>query len=428
MEEEKSPFLIITENDENEEKEKIEEILIEMCIKEEQEENIKSFLEKNKKKININFQKKDEYKTALHYSTIKERLSLVDILIKYGADPNLADKFGSTPLHYASSKGNNEIGLILLGNGADSQPRDNNGQSPLHIATKAKYFEFVNILFLYGADINIKNNLGATILHECLTSGDVETLKFILKHLLKIGKKLHFNCRNNNKETPLFKGIESRNTEVTNLLLRLEFCDVFVTNEKKQNIFHISAINNSIDFMELEKVQKLFLKNSLMNEFDICQKTPLHYAAKFGHLEIVKLFSEMKCNLNLQDSQGNTALHLSIKENHNEVTQYLIKRGSKKNIKNKDNETALKLLKAKKEEASVEITINSNEVMINSNEVTISSNNSPTSGEVVNKKMKLLNFIEDQKRNSFNIFQNLKKKDKNLKVEGSKLRKSSNLL
>ena len=53
---------------------------------------------------------------------------------------------------------------------------------------------------------------------------------------------------------------------------------------------------------------------------DNCEWTPLHYAARSGHLDIVKILIEKgKVNIDSINSNGNTALHLAAKNNHYSV-------------------------------------------------------------------------------------------------------------
>lgn len=46
-----------------------------------------------------------------------------------------------------------------------------------------------------------------------------------------------------------------------------------------------------------------------VNAGDAEQRTPLHYACGFNHLEIAKMLIEEGANLEVTDSKGNTPLH-----------------------------------------------------------------------------------------------------------------------
>ena len=57
--------------------------------------------------------------------------------------------------------------------------------------------------------------------------------------------------------------------------------------------------------------------------------TPLHFAARRGNEEIVKVLLEhQKVNVNVKDSSGNTPLHLACTEGHRKVCQLLLNYGA----------------------------------------------------------------------------------------------------
>ncbi|UKZ47093.1 hypothetical protein TrVGV298_001307 [Trichoderma virens] len=57
-------------------------------------------------------------------------------------------------------------------------------------------------------------------------------------------------------------------------------------------------------------------------------RTPLHYAARYGLSEVVKLLKVKKANLNITDKKGQTALIAACKEHHEEVIAMLVKYGA----------------------------------------------------------------------------------------------------
>lgn len=59
---------------------------------------------------------------------------MVDFLVSKGADVNTVDRWRATPLHAAAKAGNPSVVEALLKNGADASKPDNNGLSPLAIA------------------------------------------------------------------------------------------------------------------------------------------------------------------------------------------------------------------------------------------------------------------------------------------------------
>jgi ankyrin repeat protein len=88
--------------------------------------------------------------TALLAAIKEEYLEIVDLLIKSGANPNLAENdTGGTPLMYAAKLGYMEIVNLLLNAGADPTIQDIDGETALMKAKKCSKNEVVEILHLY---------------------------------------------------------------------------------------------------------------------------------------------------------------------------------------------------------------------------------------------------------------------------------------
>ena len=88
---------------------------------------------------------------------------------------------------------------------------------------------------------------------------------------------------------------------------------LWLVNEKKDDGFtalHLACLNNYFDIVRLlvDSVPILNLDSKNLN-----QQTPLHLAVERKHLEIIKfLFNNSKyskCNVNIQDKDGDTPLH-----------------------------------------------------------------------------------------------------------------------
>ena len=69
---------------------------------------------------------------------------------------------------------------------------------------------------------------------------------------------------------------------------------------------------------------------------DIWGNTPLHYAAKSGHLELVNRLVESGVHLHLKNNTGMTPLHLACGIGHLEVVNRLLKSGVDLNVKDED--------------------------------------------------------------------------------------------
>ena len=85
--------------------------------------------------------------SALHRACKGERTSIISILLKKGANPNIREKkSGETPLMKAIKTRNVTISRLLISHGADVDVRDNNGNTALSLAREAGNTEIVQLL------------------------------------------------------------------------------------------------------------------------------------------------------------------------------------------------------------------------------------------------------------------------------------------
>ena len=73
-------------------------------------------------------------------------VKIVDLLLKYKADPNVREQGGYTPLHAAAENGDKDMIRALLYGGGDLLLRSNDGRLPLDLALEAGHTEAAKIL------------------------------------------------------------------------------------------------------------------------------------------------------------------------------------------------------------------------------------------------------------------------------------------
>ncbi len=76
--------------------------------------------------------------------------------------------------------------------------------------------------------------------------------------------------------------------------------------------------------------------------------TPLHFAAKNGHFEIVQLLIEKKANMNAKEKNGWTPLHCAAEGGHFTTVQLLIEKRANATEKTTKGLSALDVLKESK--------------------------------------------------------------------------------
>jgi ankyrin repeat protein len=122
--------------------------------------------------------------TALHWAAEKNDAELADMILYAGGNPKAVTRIGAyTPLHVASRQGSIAVVEKLLKAGADVNVRTtNSGVSALHLAAASGNAPLVNLLLDNGAQINAwENESGQTALIFAAASNRVEAVKTLLK-------------------------------------------------------------------------------------------------------------------------------------------------------------------------------------------------------------------------------------------------------
>lgn len=76
----------------------------------------------------------DGLRSALHLAASKGYAEIVELLLKYGADPNKQDIVQNTALHLAACTSNLQIITLLINGGADITSLDIHGRNPVQLA------------------------------------------------------------------------------------------------------------------------------------------------------------------------------------------------------------------------------------------------------------------------------------------------------
>jgi len=99
-------------------------------------------------------------RTAMWYAAFQGHVEILQLLIEYGSDMEMADLYGRSPLFMASIKGHIDIVRHLLEQGANRDTTCNIGWTPLHNAAEHNHLETAMLLMVYGANLNLKTTHG----------------------------------------------------------------------------------------------------------------------------------------------------------------------------------------------------------------------------------------------------------------------------
>jgi ankyrin repeat protein len=140
--------------------------------------------------------------TPLMAAASRIDIPMMEMLLSYGADPNVTDDWGRTLLHRAfySMKCDELVEGIkfMLAIGMDIEAQDKYGQTPLHLAAE-HCPTALQLLLNYGANVNARTRAGQTPLH--LAAGKYSQAK--ARALLDAGADV--NVKTPDGLTPLYK-------------------------------------------------------------------------------------------------------------------------------------------------------------------------------------------------------------------------------
>jgi hemoglobin len=112
-------------------------------------------------------------RTLLHGAASEGCLEMVELLLRLGADPNAADRYGHPPLYCVANACRRGSGAAvvraLAGNGANVNMQDRVKRcAPLHMAARRGNVPVARALLDSGADIGIRDIAGVTPLRRAL--------------------------------------------------------------------------------------------------------------------------------------------------------------------------------------------------------------------------------------------------------------------
>lgn len=276
-------------------------------------------------------------KAITHLSPIED----IEIILKFGADPNGCVERGMRPIHYAAYANNVEAIDFLLDYGCEVNPKDDFGLTPIHLCAEKGYITCLTHLLKHGAEVKFgtnyekpenveefkentendtsqttdtEDNLNATetgngdgAMNEVRDSDSVDTQDRIPEEVI-----------NDLTVEPLNLALENNRVEIVKLLLE---------NGAEPNRRYFGGYEiNLMPLKYFECLELLLDYGANPNVVNRRGLTPLMMAAKENENRAVRLLLSKGADINQQCHERfeqKTALHIALESGHRGIVRTL---------------------------------------------------------------------------------------------------------
>ncbi len=205
------------------------------------------------------------------------------------------------------------------------------GGNLLHKFAEKKCPKSLSFLINHGLKTNSLNRFQQTPLHLAAQEGQKENVALLLQH------KVEVDCRDSSERTPLFLATLRGHLEIVKLLTAQKADVLLIGSEAKETLVHVAAYYGQFDllcyFFTLPQIQKL------VDAQDSDGRTALHRAVNGNNdPRIVTLLLKHGFNPNAENSWGYLPIHFAAKEGREESVRVLLENQSKTYVRNKNGD------------------------------------------------------------------------------------------
>ncbi|KAJ7291398.1 ankyrin repeat-containing domain protein [Mycena rebaudengoi] len=258
------------------------------------------------------------YGNTLHAAAAMGHVSVVQELIANRIDVNIRGIHYSSALNAALERGHEGVAVLLIQNGADMNPQGGKYKTLLHLASTEGATEVVQLLLEHGADINLQEGTYGTALQATSANGKAKVVQLLLKHNADV------NLQGGHYGTALQAASVTGHTGVVQLLLK-HGADVNMQGG------HYGTALQAASAAGKEEVAQLLLKHGAnVNLQGGEYGTALQVASVQGHTGVVQLLLEHGADVNLQGGHYGSALQAASRawKRNEETVQLLLAHGA----------------------------------------------------------------------------------------------------
>jgi len=307
-------------------------------------------------------------KSSFTSTNDEDDISVVRILLKYGADSNKCPPFFSStfvspwnddrdvlpPLSLAAVYGSTELAMLLIKYGARVNYSDKLHRTALHFVvgydgtlprmeTTKSYASTAKVLLSAGADANATDNSNGSPLYLACERGKSELVKLLLSR----GADPHIGKDQYGYIYPIHAACDGSHYDAVKLLLEYGACVDISDRSGKTALHHAiqSVLRHNTDSDRITVLVQLLLdEGASVNDVSENGDTPLNLACSMGLESIAKILLENGARVNCIDIlqfqlakrspyyRNKLPLHVAIRNQHVPVVQLLLNNGANPNI------------------------------------------------------------------------------------------------
>lgn len=253
----------------------------------------------------------------------RNHIRVVQLLLDYGASPEIRDKKGRTPLMTAAWQNHWHMLHLLICRGADVNGTDLRRRNVMHNLAADKQCDWGEdvIQLLLNTDCKIdgkegQDELGRTPLHWACATGKVNLARMLLTR--PNGPKADINAMELRGKTALHLAAAHDREDMIDLLLKYH-ADVNAKSDGGWTPLHNACDKGS------EKIVRMLLRaGAEVNSQLLNGATPLHLAAQAGHREVVEcLLERPDIKRRIRDTFGSTPFLRAAQFRRKDIVQLL---------------------------------------------------------------------------------------------------------
>ncbi|KAM3926138.1 ankyrin repeat domain-containing protein 16 [Leptodactylus fuscus] len=262
----------------------------------------------------------NDYKRALHEAASMGHRDCLLYLLNKGAKVDCLKRADWTPLMMASTRKNLDVIKDLIEHKADPKLKNKDGWNSFHIASREGDPDVINYLLDTFPDIwNTESKIKRTPLHTAAMHGCFDVVQILLERCT-----YDPNCKDSCGVTPFMDAVQNGHLQIAELLIEKKKVCYTAVDKMGAQAVHRAAVTGQ------DKSLHYLVSHLGVNVNETAtsmQLSPLHYAAKEGHISSLSTLLSLGANLNSQDSKGRSALHMACSGQHAGCVDFLLKRG-----------------------------------------------------------------------------------------------------